>query len=85
MHAIKANLFNQLNPIIENQLYLPNRHRGTQHPSIGQQLRLRPALVAVLKQSHSSLSQRLAQSPQKMRTSRSRNNRSIQNRVNLRK
>jgi len=40
MNAIKANLLNQISPIIENQLYLSCGHCGAQKVGVGEQFRL---------------------------------------------
>jgi hypothetical protein len=57
MDPIKSNCLNQIGPIIENQLYLSGRQRAAQHLRVGLQFFIRPVLVSILEQGHSSLSQ----------------------------
>ena len=70
MNAVKANLLNQIGPVIENQLHLSGRQRRAQNLCIGQQLSLRAGLVAVLQQRDAGISQFAAQPAQKLRRGR---------------
>ena len=57
MHAVKTNLFNQISPVIENQLHIFSRQRNAQDGGVRQQFGINAGLVAVLQQSHASISQ----------------------------